>query len=88
MHITTPKQESFTQTGKIYKKSQDTSINVPLKNKYLYIIHVILSEKKLESKHRMYVLYITDHGVYSPFGVPCSKYQRKLHPHVQGKKVG
>ena len=42
----------------------------------------------MESKHRMYVLYITDHGVHSPFGVPCGKYQRKLHPHVQGKKVG
>ena len=88
MCITTPKQESFIQTGKIYKKSQDTSINVPLKNKYLYIIHVILPEKKLESKHRMYVSYITDQGVHSPFGVPCGKYQRKLHPHVQGKKVG
>ena len=40
MRITIPKQESFTQTGEIYKKSQDTSINVPLKKKYFYIIYV------------------------------------------------
>ena len=52
------------------------------------ILCQILGEKELESKHRMYVLYIKDHGVHSPFGVPCDKYQRKLHPHVQGKKVG
>ena len=38
MHITTPKQESFTQTGKIYKKSQDTSINVPLKNIHIFYL--------------------------------------------------
>ena len=36
----------------------------------------------MESKHRMYVLYITDHGVRSPFGLPCVKNIKENYIHL------
>ena len=86
MCITTPKQESFTQNWEnIQKESRHTHQCTSEKQIFIHNTCNTL-RKKLESKHRMYVLYITDHGVHSPFGVPCVQNIKENYIHMSREK--